>query len=149
MVAAYLDELKAQGLYDSSTIIITSDHGDKENSMQVLYFIKEAGVTREKMAVSSAPITHIEFQGTILKSIGADTNGRTTIYDFTDGEKRVRTVMRNYIDTSYPYVPKYHSTAQGTHTVMYVYSYQGDRKALRKQVRRGPTEILPLTESFN
>ena len=149
MVAAYLDELKAQGLYDSSTIIITSDHGDKENSMQVLYFIKEAGVTRDKMAVSSAPITHIEFQGTILRNIGADTNGRTTIYDFADGEKRVRTVMRNYIDTNYPYVRKYHSTAQGTHTVMYVYSYQGDRKALRKQVRRGPTEILPLTECFN
>ena len=41
------------------------------------------------------------------------------------------------------------STADGTHTVMYAYTYEGDRKDLRKQIRRGPTEILPLTESFN
>ena len=32
---------------------------------------------------------------------------------------------------------------------MYAYTYTGDRKDLRKQIRRGPTKILPLTESFN
>ena len=41
------------------------------------------------------------------------------------------------------------SASDGTHTVMYAYTYEGDRKDLRKQIRRGPTEILPLTESFN
>ena len=148
IVATYLEKLKDLGLYDDATIIVTSDHGDKENSMQVMYFIKEAGARREEMAVSSAPITHHELLGTILKNIGVET-GLPSIYDFADGEKRERTVMRNYIDTAYPYVPKYHSTAQGTHTVMYAYAYTGDRRDLRKQVRRGPTEILPLTESFN
>lgn len=148
IVATYLEKLKELGLYDDATIIVTSDHGDKENSMQIMYFIKEAGVRREEMAVSSAPITHHELLGTILKNIGVETS-LSSIYDFADGEKRERTVMRNYIDTAYPYVPKYHSTAQGTHTVMYAYTYTGDRRDLRKQVRRGPTEILPLTESFN
>ena len=146
--AEYLQALKRQGMYDSSTIILTSDHGDKENSMQEMYFIKEAGVRRDQMAVSTAPITHKEMLGTLLVNMGAETD-LPSIYDFTDGQKRERTVMRNYIDPKYPSVPKYQSTAQGTHTVMYSYTYTGDRRDLRKQFRRGPTEILPLTESFN
>ena len=148
IVGEYLQKLKDAGLYDSSTIILTSDHGDKENSMQVMYFIKEAGVTRKAMAVSSAPISHKDFLGTVLKNIGVE-SGLTSIYDFKDGDLRERTVMRNYIDTSYPYVRKYRSTMLGTHTAMYAYTYTGDRKDLRRQFRRGPTEILPLTESFN
>ena len=148
IVATYLDRLRQLKLYDSSTIIVTSDHGDKENSMQVMYFIKEAGVRREEMAVSSAPISHQEMQGTILANIGVKSD-LPSIYDFHDGQERERTVMRNYIDTDYPYVRKYRSTAQGTHTVMYAYTYTGDRWDLRKQFRRGPTQILPLTESFN
>ena len=80
--------------------------------------------------------------------MGAETD-LPSIYDFSEGEMRERTVMRNYIDPKYPAVPKYHSTAQGTHTVMYAYTYTGDRRDLRKQFRRGPTDILPLTESFN
>ena len=149
IVAAYLDQLKAQGVYDNTTVIITSDHGDKEDSMQVMYFIKEAGVHRDKMAVSSAPISHQEMLGTLAHNIGfAYTHGKS-IYDFSDHEKRERTVMRNYIDPNYPAVPKYQSTATGTHTVMYAYTYTGSRKDLRKQFHRGPSQILPLTESFN
>ena len=148
IVGTYLQKLKDLGLYDDATIIVTSDHGDKENSMQIMYFIKEAGVHREEMAVSSAPISHCDLLGTILKNIGVETE-LSSIYDFADGDMRERTVMRNYIDTAYPYVRKYHSTAQGTHTVMYAYTYTGDCKDLRKQIRRGPTKILPLTESFN
>ncbi|MBQ1945642.1 MAG: hypothetical protein II343_01820, partial [Clostridia bacterium] len=149
MVTEYINQLKALDLYDDATIIITSDHGDKENSMQVLYFIKEPHVTREEMAVNSAPVSHKEFIGTILHNIGAEYPYGQTIYDFTEDDERERTVMRNFIDTDYPAVPKYMSTANGTHTVMYAYTYEGNRKALRKQIRRGPTEILPLTESFN
>ena len=145
---AYLEELKRQGVYDDATIILTSDHGDKENSMQVMYFIKEPGVRRSEMAVSSAPVSHQEMLGTLLKNIGVDSD-LPSIYDFADGETRERTVMRNYIDLNYPRVRKYHSTAVGTHTCMYAYTYTGDRRALRIQFRRGPSQILPLTESFN
>ena len=149
MVTEYINQLKALDLYDDATIIVTSDHGDKENSMQVIYFIKEPGVTREEMAVNSAPISHKEFIGTVLHNIGAEYPYGRSIYDFSEDEERERTVMRNFIDTDYPAVPKYMSTANGTHTVMYAYTYEGDRKDLRKQIRRGPTEIFPLTESFN
>ena len=97
-----------------------------------MYFIKEPGVHREEMAVSSAPVSHCELLGTILKNIGVESDF-ATIYDFADGQERERTVMRNYIDPAYPAVPKYHSTAVGTHTVMYAYTYTGDRFDLRKQ----------------
>ena len=149
MVTEYINQLKKLDLYDDATIIVTSDHGDKENSMQVIYFIKEPNVSREEMAVNSAPISHKEFIGTVLYNIGVEYPYGQTIYDFSEDFERERTVMRNFIDTNYPAVPKYMSTASGTHTVMYAYTYTGDRKDLRKQIRRGPTEILPLTESFN
>lgn len=40
MLEAYLNELKTLGVYDDSTIIITSDHGDVEYP-QIIFFIKE------------------------------------------------------------------------------------------------------------
>ena len=149
IVANYLDALKAAGVYDDATIILTSDHGDKENSMQVLYFIKEPNVHREEMATSSAPISHNDMLGTLMHAMGGEYPYGESIYDFSEGDARERTVMRNYIDTSYPYVRKYKSLVNGTHTVMYAYTYTGNRYDLRKQIRRGPTQILPLTESFN
>lgn len=149
MIDEYIAQLKSLGLYDDATIIITSDHGDKENSMQVMYFIKEANVTREKMAETSAPISHKDFIGTVLHNIGVEYPYGQSIYDFGDKDERERTVMRNYIDTNYPKVPKYQSNVDGTHTVMYAYTYEGDRKDLRKEIKRDRKTILPLTESFN
>ena len=149
IVSNYLEALKAAGVYDDATIILTSDHGDKENSMQVMYFIKEPGVRREEMATSSAPISHNDLLGTLLHAMGGEYPYGSTIYDFAEGDQRERTVMRNYIDLNYPLVRKYRSLVNGTHTVMYAYTYTGNRHDLRRQIRRGPTQILPLTESFN
>ena len=151
IVKEYLDQLKELGLYDDATIIITSDHGDKDNNMQVIYFMKQPGESHEKMATNKAPVSHIDFQGTLLQAVGADASalGRTTIYDWSEDDERERTVMCNSMDKNYPKVKKYGSTSTGTHTVMYSYTYEGNLKDLRKRVKRGPTEILPLTESFN
>ena len=151
IVKEYLDQMKALGLYDDATIIITSDHGDKENNMQVIYFIKQPGESHDEMEENEAPISHLDFQGTLLQAVGADASalGRTTIYDWSEDDERERTVMRNAMDKNYPKVQKYGSTSTGTHTAMYFYTYEGNLKDLRKQVKRGPTEIRPLTESFN
>lgn len=150
LVETYIERMKELGVYDNATIIITSDHGDKDNNMQVIYFIKEPGEHKQQMAVSNAPISHLDFQGTVLKNMGLDAPGeRTTIYDFPAGTMRERTVMCNAMDRHYPRVKKFNSSALGTHTAMYEYTYEGNLRELRKQVRRGPTNILPLAESFN
>ncbi len=153
IVHEYIEVLKEKGLYDDATIIITSDHGDKENNMQVIYFIKEKGAKKEKMAVTNAPISHLDFEGTILTNAGLENvkkqNNLTSIYDFEEDDERERSVMRNFVDSQYKKVPKHNSTTFGTHNVMYEYTYEGDLKDLRKQIRRKPTAIYPLTESFN
>ena len=151
VIRDYMAQLRALGLYDDATIIVTSDHGEKETDMQALYLIKEPGAKHDRMIKNDAPISHTDFLGTLLANMGIkdETVPRTAIYDFDGNDERVRTVMRNYIDRNYPRVGKYNSTVLGTHTVMYEYSYEGNRRDLVKQVHRGPTGILPLRESFN
>ena len=147
----YLTQLKELGLYDDASIIITADHGDKENNMQVIYFIKQPGETHEKMQSSEAPISHDDFPGTLLQLMGcaADDYDFTTIFDFTEDDERERTVMVNTMDKNYPKVPKYGSFSNGTHTAVNYYTYEGNLKDLRKQIKRGPTKTVPLAESFN
>ena len=147
MVEEYIRQMKELGVYDDSTIIITSDHGDDINS-QVIYFIKEAGKSYDSK-VSSAPISHIDFLPTILKSIGEDYSdfGRS-IYDFEEDEKRERSVLVRSYNTGYPAVPKYNSSANGSSNVYNSYTYVGDLQKLLEQISKGPTEIIPMKESF-
>ena len=130
MIKEYMDQLKALGLYDDATIIVTSDHGDKENNMQVVYLIKQPGESHKSTVTNAAPISHIDMIGTLLQAAGgnAASLGLTTIYDWSEDEERVRTVMHNAMDNNYPKVHKYGSTSTGTHTVMYLYTYEGDLK---------------------
>ncbi len=59
IVLAYIAQLKQQGLYDNSTIIITADHGDHAANAGIeqnpMYLMKEAG-EKHPYAVSAVPI---------------------------------------------------------------------------------------------
>ena len=151
IVKEYLNQLKELGLYDDATIIITADHGDKENNMQVIYFLKQPGEKHKKMKESKAPISHDDFPGTLLQTMGrsAKDYNFTTIFDFSEDDERERTVMVNTMDRSYPKVPKYGSFSEGTHTAVNYYTYEGDLRDLRKRIKRGPSKTVPLAESFN
>ncbi|MCR5565457.1 MAG: LTA synthase family protein [Clostridiales bacterium] len=151
IVKEYIDQLKELGLYEDATIIITADHGDKENNMQVIYFLKQPGEKHNKMQRNDAPISHDDFPGTVLQLTGGRTTGYnfSTIFDFTEDDERERTVMVNTMDKNYPAVPKYGSFSTGTHTAVIYYTYEGNLKDLRKQIKRGPTKTVPLAESFN
>lgn len=151
IVKEYIAQMKELGLYDDATIIITADHGDKDNNMQVIYFLKQPGETHDRMQSNAAPISHDDFPGTLLQLMGCPTDeySFSTIFDFTEDDERERTVVVNSMDKNYPAVPKYGSFSQGTHTSVYYYTYEGNLKDLRKQVKRGPTKIVPLAESFN
>ena len=151
IVKEYLAQLKELGLYDDANIIITSDHGDKENNMQVIYFIKQPGEKHDKMKKNAAPISHDDFPGTLLQLMGRNAGEYqfSTIFDFTEDDERERTVMVNTMDKNYPKVPKYGSFSNGTHTAVNYYTYEGNLKDLRKQIKRGPTKTVPLAESFN
>lgn len=72
MVDTYLEELKKLGVYDKSTIIITSDHGGKstENDIFPILLVKNSEEKHESIQLSNVPVDSKDFKATILQMIG-------------------------------------------------------------------------------
>lgn len=92
------------------------------------------------MQVNTAPISLDDFQATILDIIGKDyAQYGTSIYDWTEGSKRDRTVYMRMTDDDYPAV-------EGSFfNVYYQYSYSTDKEELNQKVEEGPEAVLPAT----
>lgn len=80
MVFSYLDALKASGLYEDATIIITGDHAraisdrkDVAAPRVTALFVKQSGESGEPLAYSSAPVCQENLRATIVKSAGIPT----------------------------------------------------------------------------
>jgi hypothetical protein len=81
IVRTYLDELKRLGLYDSTTVIITADHGVWYLTPDVLdgvstpiIFVKPAQSAEADTVpcqISQQPVSHYDLQATMLKGMGA------------------------------------------------------------------------------
>lgn len=99
MVDAYLARLKALGVYDRSTVVITADHGefyltdlplDKPSSPILL--VKPAGADDEPCLRSHAPVSSLDVIPTMMAGIeGGDASkyGRP-VYDIGESEHRER-----------------------------------------------------------
>lgn len=89
----YIRQLKdLEGdVYDNALIIITADHGISKDTPQPVYFIKPPHTSQEEMQVTSAPISHDDFQATVMTCIGQDTAGYgTSVFDWKEGDRRTR-----------------------------------------------------------
>ncbi len=81
IVYTYLQEMKKLGVYDNATIIITGDHGksedrkDLQNGVTVGLFVKPKGSHGTPLQVSKSPVSHANFQATILDAAGISTEG--------------------------------------------------------------------------
>ena len=145
----YLDQLKALGIYDSSTVIVAADHGLREYP-QAMFLIKEAGRRGGALTVSTAPIDYSDVLNTVLINAGVTPETGTSIYDFAPGDVRTRTAYIRIMDPAMPKVHKYHSTAEAKQNAYYAYTYTGDASVLNGMAERGEiTEIVPLFESFD
>ena len=81
IVRTYLDELKRLGLYDSTTVVITADHGtwyltpDEINGVSTpIIFVKPAQSAEADSVpcqISQQPVSHYDLQATMLKGMGA------------------------------------------------------------------------------
>ncbi len=81
IVRTYLDELKRLGLYDSTTVVITADHGtwyltpDEINDVSTpIIFVKPAQSAEADSVpcqISQQPVSHYDLQATMLKGMGA------------------------------------------------------------------------------
>ncbi len=93
-IQQYIDNLKANGLYDEATIIITGDHpmvnvtGDGHITQPKLtaLFVKPSGATNAKLVKSVAPTSHENLWATVFKSAGItpSQNYGTSVFDIAE-----------------------------------------------------------------
>lgn len=117
----FFDELKKEGIYDSSTIIIMADHGHYDYSQNPLFMIKNAGET-DGFAISKEKMS-FAYLSDILTSL-------------IDGEKVTEEYIRSYgdRDRSYLYYTWDDSWARAYLPRMqeiYADGYAGDASSLR------------------
>ena len=151
LVEEYLNQLKALGVYDNSTIIITADHGKPwgYEDAQPIYFIKPFGQTQDAFNVTNAPISTTDFMPTVIYLAGGEyADLGTTIFDHTENEQRERTYYLRAFDEEFPPVPKIFSTGNSDLNCFYAYTYTGDLSDLREVGANGPTERLPWVDTF-
>lgn len=159
MLNDFNNQLKELGVYDNTTIIITSDHGEHnddhpEIASFPIFMIKEKNHTGAKMAISNAPVYHEDIMSTLL--INADLYQAETdaelfgpsIYDFDDNSVRTRTWYDRGSDPDYPKVSMPGSlSAWRNCNIYYSYTYTGNSDTLRTMVReRNITKIYPMKE---
>lgn len=97
MTTAYLEKLKAAGVYDNSVIIVMADHGlDGENSAEYtgrqnpILFVKGVDEKHE-LQVSQAPISYDDLQGAFARLL--EGKNSTEIFDYEEGDYRERSFL--------------------------------------------------------
>lgn len=111
IVSEYIRQLKALGLYDDATIIITADHGYwyyaqaplPEPSSPIM-LVKQQTSSEQSQApitISTAPVSHADFIPTVLDAIDADYSAYgTPMKDQKEGESRERSYFMTVGDLS-------------------------------------------------
>ena len=74
IIKEYMDDLKAKGIYDSSTIIITADHGGIDLYSNPAILVKERNANHDEMVVSDSKITFTNVNNTIASSTLKDSS---------------------------------------------------------------------------
>ena len=157
----FLNQLKEIGVYDDATIIISADHGYFE-CFQTVCMVKLPGETRDAFTSTSAPVAQEDIMPTILSILGEDySDYGTTIYDWNEGDYRVRTTRVWGYMTQYPDVEwignldQWDAAANGfeRYNVFGVFHYVGDRNTILNKERYWynygyADEIEPLYDSF-
>ena len=89
-----LQQLKDIGIYDSSTIIITADHGGLNYYQNPTVLVKLPNVTQDMIAVNRAPVTFDNLCNTFAKSLLPDASAYgETLYDVPED----RLIARDHV----------------------------------------------------
>lgn len=109
IVYEYLEQMKALGIYDDATIIITADHGqgyildtDKtsgkpDRTSRPIFIIKKPDEHGDAMRISNAPVSQAELIPAMLEAAGQDRSdyGRT-FEEIPEDEQRERMYVDVY-----------------------------------------------------
>jgi len=116
IVFEFIDQLKALGLYDNTTIIITGDHGDEtdletavfypidaahpmEPPVMTALFVKPAGSPDEPLQYNAAPVSHDNLRPFVLAEAGIDSKAWGDGYFDVPKDSRLERV---YYRKTYP-----------------------------------------------
>ncbi|MGN0678101.1 MAG: sulfatase-like hydrolase/transferase [Oscillospiraceae bacterium] len=161
IIGKYIDQLKKLDLYENSTIVITSDHGEHNDSNPAdaatpIFMVKRKGETKPEMTINNAPIYHEDFQATILDLAGLYNDSTdealfgTSVFDIPEDLQRTRLWYDRGYDVGYPKVPtmSYASTWAWSGCNIYrAYSYTGDTSVLEEIVASEKYTIYPMTDN--
>lgn len=146
----YINQLKALGVYDNSTIIITADHGGPVDS-QVIFFVKQKNEKHDELIRNNnAPLTLDEFMPTVAEACGLDAKPLgNTIYDYVESDDRERTYWVRYFDSTNPAVMCYTGKKYGDANSFAGYTYRGTILDLMEKILGGePDEIVLTPDSY-
>jgi len=104
IIYMYIDQMKALGVYDDATIIITGDHGimqgDYLNRPQLTgLFVKMSGSYGTPLALSHAPVCPDELAATVMTGMYGNAEGYgPTYFDIKEGDQVTREYIMNLKD---------------------------------------------------
>lgn len=99
IIYEYLRQMKELDIYEQSTILIITDHGNSGGGKTLdmphgtavpIYFVKPSNSSDTKLRVSSAPVSHTEFIPTVLNGFLLPFNDGRTVFDIEEREERNR-----------------------------------------------------------
>lgn len=85
IIEEYLRQMKDLGVYDNTTVIITSDHGQATLPRSMMLIKKP---TETGFAKNDAPISHFDLHNTLFELIGKEKGD--SIFDIEEGSDRIR-----------------------------------------------------------
>lgn len=148
MLEEYINQLKSNGVYDNSTIIITADHGTIYNS-QCVFLIKEPNTIQDAMQTTNAPITLDELLPTVaeLTLDKSDYLGKS-IYDFSENEQRERTFYVRAFDENFPIIKTFDGKDATDMNVYQLYTYTGNYQNYLEQYNNYIYTVVPAKEAY-
>lgn len=129
IVRYYISEMKKNGTYDNSTIIVTADHGTDVGiaDPQPIFMVKRNMEDGEKMKYNDAPISHEDLLATYYDSFGLDYSAYgKSIFDYNEKERRERTLWFCNLDKD----------------TFSLYTYIGNRDDLLAKFPDNPDDIV-------
>lgn len=116
IVYTFIEQMKALGIYEDATIIITADHGQSniwdskkdqgkpDKTSRTLFLVKRPDEHHGNMEISESPVSQAELIPTVLKALGIEnaSYGRT-FEEIAVDEKRVRKYVDVYSDYKIEY----------------------------------------------
>ena len=137
MISEYIQQMKDYHVYDDSTIIITTDHGNFNYPHGIL-FIKPAGQRQNEMNISHAPVSQSDYLASIAEFAGLDHEQfGQSYYDIPENEERLRCTYIRWDDPSLPAVPGKKSNA------IQELCYTGDSGTLHQMIVNEQWESFP------